>query len=125
MFAPYPQSFTADVQAVFTDANGQQRTWPLPGPEQVRFGKYRLDRWRKWRDAVRSDANWTIWADTARFAARLNADPSHVPVRVELVRRWADVPTPRLGDFQPRELPEPVNELTYFRYDVVGSDLSP
>jgi hypothetical protein len=125
MFAPDPQSFTTDAQAVVTHANGQQRTWRLPGPEQVGFGKYRLDRWRKWRDAVRSDAYWTIWADTARLAARLNADPSIPPVRVELVRRWGHVPPPRPGDFQPREFPEPINEVTYFLYDVRRRDLSP
>jgi hypothetical protein len=125
MFAPYPQAFTAEVQAIVTHANGQERTWRIPGPEQVRLGKCRLDRWRKWRDAVRSDANWTIWPDTARFAARLNADPSNPPVRVELVRRWGDVSPPRPGDSQPRELPEPTNELTYALYDVRGPDLSP
>jgi hypothetical protein len=124
MFAPYPQSFTADAQAVVSHADGRQSTWRIPGPEQVRSGKYGADRWRKWRDAVRSDASWTIWADTARLAARLKADPANPPVRVELVRRWGDVPPPRPGDLQPRQFPEPINEATYFRYDVRAPDLA-
>lgn len=125
MFAPVPQSFTAQVEAVVTYAGGRQTTWQIPGPEQVRFGKYRFDRWRKWRDAVRSDTNWSIWPDAARLAARLNGDPSHLAVTVELVRRWGDVPPPRPGDFQPRTLPEPINEITYFRWDVPARDPAP
>jgi hypothetical protein len=118
MFAPHPQSSTAEVEALVTHADGQQTTWRIAGPEQVRVGKFRLDRWRKWRDAIRADVNWTVWPDAARFAARLSTDPSNPPLRVELVRRWGEVPPPRRGDWQPRKFPEAVNEVTYFSSDV-------
>jgi hypothetical protein len=125
MFAPHPQSFSAAVEAIVTRANGAETTWTIPGPEHVRFGKYRLDRWRKWRDAARADGSWMVWPDVARFAARQNTDSSNPPAKVELVRRWGDVPPPRPGDSQPREFPRPINEITYFASDVAQLNVAP
>ena len=124
MFAPKPMSIVADVQAYVTFADGTQTAWTVPGPEHVRFGKFRWERWRKWRDAIRSDSNREIWPDAARLAARRHANAANPPVRVELVRRWTDIPPPIPGDRQPRVFAEPTNSFVYFTYAVTPEDLA-
>lgn len=125
MFAPSPLRLVGDVVAVVRFADGREKVWPLPGPEQVGFGKLRLERWRKWRSAIRVDDNQPVWADAARFVARRHADPENPPVEVDLVRRWTELPPPGDRDHQPRVLPVPAERFRYFRYPVSAQDLAP
>jgi hypothetical protein len=125
MFAPKPFSLVAAVEARITFADGTRKTWVLPGPEDVRFGKYFRERWRKWRNAVRVDANRAIWPEAARLAARRHANPANPPVRVDLVRSWTEIPPPTAEDFQPRELLKPTRSSLYFTYEVAPEDLGP
>lgn len=124
MFAPRPLRLVADVLAVVHFADGREVVWALPGSEQRGFGKIRLERWRKWRSAVRVDGNEEIWADAARFIARRHADPGDPPLRVDLVRRWTELPPPGGRDHQPRVFPVPSERARYFRYEVRAEDLA-
>jgi len=119
-FSPDPQSINFSLYARVTFANGDAASWRFPGPEgKGPFAMRRVERWRKWRSAVRQDSNAYLWPDTARFIARLFARDR--PVRVELVRRWDLVDPP--GD--PPSWPPPCcsHEAPFFRYDVQPEDL--
>lgn len=103
MFAPKPLSTNIDVQATVKYSDGSKATWIAPRMEELQgFDRLGKERFRKWRERIKSDAHSIIWDDAARWIAReMNTKPGNPPVEVKMTRYWKDVPKPRARDFQP------------------------
>ena len=94
VFAP-PRKISVFVEAHVDDADGSTATVTLPGRPGI--GAYADYRWGKFEERVRLDANDRLWEPYARFLFdRARAD-GRSPVRVSLVRRWADTLPPGPG----------------------------
>ncbi|MDX1953232.1 MAG: hypothetical protein SFY81_13705 [Verrucomicrobiota bacterium] len=102
MFAPTPLMVNFDVVAEITYSNGGIKTWHFPRPEKMsHWRRMNKERWRKWRERVRSDSYEIVWDDTSRFVARKFWFPTNPPVAVKLIRRWDNIPQPLRTDHQP------------------------
>lgn len=124
MFAPEPAYVNFRVEARVTFRDGTSTLWLFPGPEgKGPIAAYRMERLRKWRDAIRVDENEEVWPDTARWVARVFANPANPPAKIELIRRWEDVPAPASGDYQAIEPAAYAESFTFFAYDVSPEDL--
>ncbi len=102
LFAPNPPQRTYQVVARITYADGSLALWEPPDN----------DRWRKWLGAARSSPNRVLWRPTAAWIAHHHEGAERGPVRVELIRRWRDLPPPG------NRVQFPWQEEIYFTYDV-------
>lgn len=102
LFAPNPPQRTYEVVARITYADGTLALWEPPNN----------DRWRKWLGAARTSSNRVLWEPTAAWIAGHHEGAERGPVRVELIRRWRDLPPPGVG------VQFPWQEEIYFTYDV-------
>ena len=84
LFAPNPPQRTFEVVARITYADGSLALWRPPSN----------DRWRKWLGIVRTRQNRVLWEPTAAWVARHHDGAERGAVRVELVRRFHDLPPP-------------------------------
>lgn len=124
MFSPKPLSINFHLDAEIAFADGSQKTWTFPRMERLGFAvRYQKERYRKWIELVRQDAFAFVWPDTARYIARLHADPANPPETVVLTRHWAEIPPPTRASFQPI-LPQfdHDNAYTFFTYQVSPED---
>ena len=125
MFAPNPLTINVTISAEVLFADGSLQTWKCPQMVELGFlRKYRKERYRKWTDHVRPDANSRLWPDVARWVARTHFKSGNPPRTVSLVRHWAEIPPPLPGDDQP--IPrryELTHRYTFFTYWVAPEDL--
>ena len=94
VFAP-PRTMSLFVEGRVDDADGTTSVWanPLrPGP-----GAYTDYRWHKYEEHLRLDAEQELWAPYARYLADRARAAGRTPVRVSLVRRWAQTLPPGPG----------------------------
>jgi hypothetical protein len=106
MFAPKPLDINFDVQATLKYRDGSTAVWIAPRVEQLSmWERVPKERYRKWRERIRSDDYSMIWDDTSRWIARqMNKNPQNPPVEVRLTRYWAPIPKVNLNqDHQPLE----------------------
>lgn len=96
IFAPQPRLTSLFIHARIEYDDGSESRWDLPAGDVI--GPYRSYRWRKWADQARQDDNSEMWEPTARYLASLHATGGRTPIRVTLVRTWADVPGLRSGE---------------------------
>ncbi len=125
MFAPDPLRINIDLDATIAFQDGTHAQWIFPRMERLGiFERYQKERYRKWRERIREDASALVWPDTARFIARLQHTPDHIPVHVTLTRHWSDIIFPERGTYLPRLWPAQLDHsYNFFQYDVSPSDL--
>jgi hypothetical protein len=121
MFSPDPSRLNNFVSATIVFRNGSRRLWVFPRMEMLGYAdRYAKERYRKYaNDNLRLDSNAGLWPDAARYAARVNNDPSNPPVSVVLTRYWSEVPGP--GGAPVEEAPW--QQFPFFRYQVSPKDL--
>ena len=105
LFAPNPPRRTYEVTARITYADGGLALWEPPTN----------DRWRKWLGAARSSQNRVLWEPTAAWIARHHDGAERNAVRVELIRRWRDLPPPGNPVVE-----LPWQEEIFYTYDVAS-----
>lgn len=116
VFSPNPRRIAIDLHARITYTDGDRERWELPDPGPW-SGTYRRYRWRKWADRVRLDANeGVLWSPTARWIARTHERGGRGVARVELIRRWYDIPPPGSSDER-----DEWNEYTFFTLERPGA----
>jgi hypothetical protein len=98
VFAPDPTKISIAVEADVELADGSVIRYRFPDGDPF-VGAYREFRWRKWERLVRLDDSSRYWQPAAEWVAARFAERD--PVRVTLVRRFADTPPP--GSGQPKE----------------------
>jgi hypothetical protein len=101
VFAP-PRTISLSVEARIDDSDGSTTTVTLPRRSGI--GAYTDYRWGKFEERVRLDVNHGLWEPYARFLADRSRAEGRSPVRVSLVRRWAETlppgPGPERGPWQ-------------------------
>ncbi len=120
MFAPFPLTIHFDIRAEVKYEDGTTAEWIAPRMEELSiWERAPKERFRKWRERIRTDDNMVIWDDTARFVARqLNNNPTNLPVEVKLTRHWIETPPPNLKqDYQP--MPKSFATIHSYTYAVV------
>lgn len=81
--------------------------------------RYLKERYRKYVENLRQDANVALWPDAARHIARLNDDVSNPPEIVILVRYWSDI-VPRADlSYEPQR----THRQIFYEYKVGPEDL--
>jgi hypothetical protein len=119
-FAPTPKSLNSYVDAIVIYKDGRTRPWKFPRMEQLSLTeRYRKERYRKYVENLKEDANVVLWPDAARYIARLNNDVSNPSQIVMLIRHWSDI-VPR-ADAAYR--PEPWHAQIFYEYNVKPQDL--
>ena len=127
MFAPKPLDINFDVRATVKYRDGSTAEWIAPRVEEMSvWQRMSKERFRKWRERIRSEEYIMVWDDTAHWVARqMNRNPQNPPVEVKLTRWWIDTPLPNLKqDYQP--LPRRVvwnKSFTYGTYPITTKDL--
>ena len=107
LFAPNPPQRTYEVVARITYADGGLALWEAPAN----------DRWRKWLGVVRTRQNRLLWEPTAAWIARHHDGAERGAVRVDLIRRFRDLPPPGNPSIR-----FPWQEEIFFTYDVPPGD---
>ena len=121
MFAPLPTSANAYIQAFVIYKDGTIRNWKFPRMEQLGLAeRYYRERYRKYEENLKQDANAPLWPDAARHIARLNNNRSNPPEIITLVRYWSDIVPP--GDSSSHAA-EPPHAQIFYRYNVKPEDL--
>lgn len=127
MFAPMPLVVHFDLRAKVKYRDGSVVEWVAPRPEDSPvLGRVYKERYRKWREKVRTDEYKMVWADAGRFIARQNfKDPANPPVEVKLTRYWVRIPPPNLRrDYQPMPTGfNPTNSFTFATVAIKPEDL--
>jgi hypothetical protein len=127
MFAPAPLNINFDVRATVKYQDGSTAEWIAPRMEELPiWQRASKERFRKWRERIRSEEYSMIWNDTARWIARqMNTKPNNLPVQVTMTRWWVDIPPPILNrDYQPPvKRANWVNSFTYSVCAITPKDL--
>lgn len=128
MFAPTPLRFHFDVRAEISYKDEKKIMWISPRMEEFSvWERAPKERYRKWRERIRSEEFSMVWEDTARYIAReMNVyGESNPPVQVKLTRYWQELPRPVRGqDFQPiLRTFNPTNSFTYAVFPIQPEDL--
>jgi hypothetical protein len=106
VFAP-PRQISLQVEGRLEYADGTVSVERFPRASGI--GAYSDYRWRKYEERLRLDVNQRLWARYAQFLVdRANAE-GRSPVRVSLVRRWAQTRPPGPGPER-----DPWREFTFF-----------
>lgn len=99
MFAPNPRTDVIYATGHILYSDGTSSVWSFP----VRTGllAYSDYRWQKFEEHVRMDNHQGLWQPFAQYLANHESTPGHEPVKVALMRRWAEIQppgvTPELG----------------------------
>jgi hypothetical protein len=104
MFAPNPLNINFDVRAQVKYRDGSVAEWHAPRMEEFSvWQRAPKERFRKWRERIRSPEYAMVLDDTAQYIARqCDTKPGNPPVEVKLTRYWLYVPPPAgKADFQP------------------------
>jgi hypothetical protein len=102
-----PRSLSAYVDAHVDYADGTSSVYSIPGRRGI--GAFVDYRWQKYEEAVRLDTGEPLWADYAKYVADRARAQGKNPVRVTLIRRWADTLPPGPGPVR-----EPWREYTMY-----------
>jgi hypothetical protein len=119
MFAPKPLDMNFDVRATIKYQDGSTAEWIAPRMEELPHSqRVPKERFRKWRERIRSEEYMMIWDDTARWIARQNyPNPQNPPVEVKMTRWWTPIPEPnRKQDYQP-----PIKSVTFKKSFTYGT----
>jgi hypothetical protein len=111
MFAPKPLDINFDVRATVKYQDGTTKEWIAPRMEELPIAqRVPKERFRKWRERIRSEEYMMIWDDTAHWIARqVHRNPQNPPVEVKMARWWTEIPPPDLKqDYQP-----PIKNVTF------------
>jgi hypothetical protein len=106
VFAP-PRSFSLQVEGHLEYADGTTSVERFPRASGI--AAYADYRWRKYEERLRLDVNERLWARYALFLADRARAEGRSPVRVSLVRRWADTRPPGPGPER-----DPWREFTFY-----------
>jgi hypothetical protein len=92
VFAPNPRRDVIFVAGEIEYSDGSSSTWSFP----VRTGllAYSDYRWQKFGEHLRLDSNRELWQPFAAHLASQERVAGRAPVRVSLVRRWAELRPP-------------------------------
>jgi hypothetical protein len=92
VFAPNPRRDVIFVTGEIEYSDGSGSTWSFP----VRTGlmAYSDYRWQKFGEHLRLDSNRQLWRPFAAYLASQERGGRRTPVRVSLVRRWAELRPP-------------------------------
>jgi hypothetical protein len=92
VFAPDPRRDVIQVTGEIEYSDGSTSTWSFP----VRTGllAYSDYRWQKFGEHLRLDNNQQLWQPFATYLAGQEHVDGRTPVRVSLVRRWAELRPP-------------------------------
>jgi hypothetical protein len=127
MFSPNPLSMNFNVEAQIVRKDGSTNIWHFPRMEKLGYmSRYQKERYRKWRERVRTDAFSAVWDDTCRWIARQHWNATNPPAQISLIRHWGAVPPPATQqDYQimPTEYDFPFNYK--FKTFVVPPDFAP
>jgi hypothetical protein len=127
MFAPVPLRFHFDVRAEIRFRDGSIKEWIAPRMEELPvWERAPKERYRKWRERIRSEEFAVIWGDTARYIARqMDSNPGNPPVEVKMTRYWMELPRPDMKrDYQPLTARfDPTNSFTYTTIPILPEDL--
>jgi len=113
VFAPNPRSIGLDLHAEVDFADGSIEIWRPPAAGEQLLAPWRVYRWRKWIENVRSDDNQRLWEPAARFVANEMTEAGKNPTQIRLVRRWYDLPAPGHPVVTPSW-----NAFTFYTWDV-------
>jgi len=111
MFAPKALDVNYDVRAQVKYHDGSTAEWIAPRMQELSlWEKAPKERYRKWRERIRTVEYSSVWDDTSRWIARqMNTKPNNPPVEVKLTKYWSPIPPPNLKqDYQP-----PLGEVVY------------
>jgi hypothetical protein len=90
-----PRTITAYVEARVDFSDGTSAVYSFPvSPGLAAYSNYR---WRKFGEHLRTDRKKWLWPAYAKYVADQARDQGHDPVRVTLVRRWANLLPPGRG----------------------------
>lgn len=91
LFAPDPPRRSRELSARIVYADGSADVWRTPHGGAA-LDAYESYRWRKWSARVLTTRS--LHEVTARWLLEEHDHKGRTPVRVELVRRWRDLPPP-------------------------------
>lgn len=126
MFAPQPPTDNFDIVATITYRDGSSTTWTFPRMQDLSYSeRCHRERYRKWREFVRTDAWSALWPDAARWIARKGfREAANPPVTVVLTRWWSPIPPPHDGAIEPGLQPcDRDHSYAFFTLNVVAEDL--
>jgi hypothetical protein len=90
-----PREISAYVDARVDYSDGTSEVYSIPGRRGI--GAFVDYRWQKYEEVIRPDAGQPLWADYAGYVADCARAQGRDPVRVTLIRRWADTLPPGAG----------------------------
>ncbi len=90
-----PRSLSAYVEARVDYSDGTSSLTSIPGRRGI--GAFIDYRWQKYEEAIRPDTGQPYWADYADYVADRARAEGRKPVRVTLIRRWAETLPPGPG----------------------------
>lgn len=90
-----PRTLSAYVYARVDYADGSSSVVSFPSGRGLRA--YVDYRWQKYEEQIRPDDGQWLWGPYATYVADRARQEGRVPVRVSLVRRWADTNPPGPG----------------------------
>lgn len=113
VFAPVPASLEVHTYALVSLSDGREVRWDPPAANLF-TGTARFERWRKWSTRIRTAGSEHLWETNSwRIAEEFRDDDGVAPLRVRLVRRWAETPPPGAG------FDREYGEFMFYEYDAV------
>jgi hypothetical protein len=108
-----PRTISAYVDARVDYSDGTSSVYPIPAGRGL--AAYTDYRWIKFEEYLRTDGGGRYWPAYAKYVADQARGQGHDPVRVTLIRRWANTLPPGSG-------PErcPWHEFTMYVMPVKG-----
>jgi hypothetical protein len=120
MFCPIPKSSNSYIEAVVIYADGTEKTWTFPRMEQLTLTqRYIKERYRKFGENLSLEQNELLWADVARYVARVNNIPSNPVKTVALIEEISPIAVRQDGSYAP----QPWQQHMWYGYGVRGEDL--
>jgi hypothetical protein len=106
-----PRTISAYVNGRVDFADGSSVVIPISTAHG--FGALVDYRWQKYEELIRGDDGRPLWPAYARYLAQESRTASRVPVRVSLMRRFAQTRPPGPGPVR-----DPWRTFTFFVYSV-------
>lgn len=106
-----PRDISAYVDGRIDNADGTSIVYPMPDSRGL--AAYSDYRWQKYMEVIRPDDGKSLWPAYADYLADRARSEGHDPVRVTLVRRWAQTLPPGPGPAH-----GPWQEVTLYVRDV-------
>ena len=119
-FSPSPKAMNSYVEAIVIYQDGSTKIWTFPRMDRISLTqRYFKERYRKYSENLKEDANSPLWPDAARFIAHLNNRGQSPERMVLLVRYWSDLVLQKDGSYTPA----PWYEHVFYGYKVQTEDL--